>query len=68
MWRKIFRDVGLEMARAGTREALRKIDGAIAEEQRPEKVVVDVLCKGCRRIQQAGEAFCAGCGKAYAGG
>lgn len=66
MWSKIVRDVGLVMLRAGTKDALKKLDDAIAE--KPERVVVDVLCKSCGRTKKDGEgAYCSGCGASYGG-
>jgi len=69
MWRKILHDVGLKAAQAGVKEALNKIDGALeGRPAAPEKVTVDVLCRGCKRVRIAGDgAFCSGCGKPYVG-
>jgi hypothetical protein len=69
MWRKILHDVGLKAVQAGVKEALTKIDGAIEGPPLPrEKVVIDVLCKNCKRVRGREDgAFCSGCGRPYAG-
>jgi hypothetical protein len=61
MWRTIVRDVGLEAARAGVKEALKKIDKAIAgppAAHSAQKIKVDVLCPRCKAVltPRGGEA------------
>jgi hypothetical protein len=66
---KILRDIALESLRAGTKEALRKLDDAVSapsppkSEPKPERIKVEVICKGCGETILYGESKCASCGR-----
>ncbi len=65
MWLKFLHDVGLQAARAGVKEALKKIDESIAEppaKPAAQKIEVDVLCVRCKHVIRSEDVVCPGCG------